>query len=187
MAKKQTAATAPADRGGMATFVYGDAVAIGEDTFTSVDAVSSIVDKTNKTTAKGMVKAVAVAEGDTPYASADTDVWADGADKVKIKTKETIVEKDGVSYEVEVTKFKAVDSVNKDGETKVTVHEKSDYKSVFDHHTEVGADLLDGNVAIVTVDAQAVAEDTFVSVDAFALAIEDDLSQSTIMITSAVG
>ena len=58
---------------------------------------------------------------------------------------------------------------------------------LYDHHTEDDADLLEGNVAIATFDAQAVAEDTFVSVDAFALAIEDELSQSTIMITSAVG
>lgn len=187
MAKKQTAATPSADHGGMATFVYGDAVAIGEDTFTSVDAVSSIVEKTNKTTAKGMVKAVAVAEGDTPYASAETDVWVDGADKIKIKTNEKIVEKDGISYQVEVTKFKAVDRPNKDGETKVTIHDKSDYESVLDHHTKDDADLVDGNFAIATFDAHAVADDTFVSVDAFALAIEDDLSQSTIMITSAVG
>ena len=95
MAKKQIAVTAQSDDGGIATFVYGDAVAIGEDTFTTVDAVSFTVEKTNKTTANGIVKAVAVAEGDTPYASAETEVWVDGADKIKIKTKEKIVEEDG--------------------------------------------------------------------------------------------
>lgn len=187
MAKKQIAANTPGNDDGMVTVLYGDALAIGEDTLTRVDATSSIVDQGKKITAEGVVKAVAVAEGDTTYAGADTDVLVDGADKVKIKTKEKIVQEEGVSYEVEVTKFKAVDRPNKDGETKVIIHEKAGHKVVDDDHTDDDVDLLDGNVAIATFDAQAIGEDTFVSVDVYTLAIEDDLSQSTVLITSAVG
>jgi hypothetical protein len=191
MAKKQNAANTPAADGGMATVLVGDAVAIGEDTLTRVDATSSIVERSHKTVAKGVVKAVAVAdpaEDGTAYVDAYTDVVSvSGADKARIKTHEKTVEKDGVTYEVSVTKFKAVDRLNKDGETKVIVHQKSDRKSVDHHQTDDDADLLDGNVAIVTFDAQALGEDTLVVVDAYALAVEDQLSQSTVMITSAVG
>ena len=45
---------------------------------------------------------------------------------------------------------------------------------------------LQDNVAIVIFDVLASGNDTFVAVDVYALAIEDELSLSTVMITSAV-
>ena len=45
---------------------------------------------------------------------------------------------------------------------------------------------LQDNVAIAIFDVLASGNDTFVAVDVYALAIEDELSLSTVMITSAV-
>ena len=51
-----------------------------------------------------------------------------------------------------------------------------------------GGDPIDlqDNVAIAIFDVLASGNDTFVAVDVYALAIEDELSLSTVMITSAV-
>jgi hypothetical protein len=46
---------------------------------------------------------------------------------------------------------------------------------------------IDGNIALIEFDAVAVGDDTLVSVDAFALAIEDELSVSQGLIEIAIG
>jgi hypothetical protein len=187
MSKRQSATT-PADTDGLATFVVGDAVAIGEETLSLVSATSRIADNGNKTKAEGSVTATAVASSSpdaTTLASANTDVAVTGADKVVVKTKEISIELDEGSYGTSTTKFKAIDRSRTDDETQASVTKVK-------HHERLGGDAdylteLDGNVASATFDAQAAGQDSLVVIDVFALAMEDELSLATVMITSAVG
>ena len=120
-------AATPADTDGLATFVVGDAVAIGEDTLSSVSATSRIVDSGNKIKAEGFVTATAVASSSpdaTTLASADTNVAVVGADKVVVKTKEISIQDDEGSYSTSTTKFKAIDRSRTDDETQETVNKQ---------------------------------------------------------------
>jgi hypothetical protein len=128
MPKKQSAATTPADTGGLTTFVAGDAVAIGEDTLSLASATSRIVEHGNKIKAEGSVTATAVARssvGDTTLAGADTVVAVAGADKVVAKTKEISAQGDEGSYSTSVTRFKVIDRSYTDDETKVVIKQVS--------------------------------------------------------------
>jgi hypothetical protein len=190
MAKVTSEATMSANDSGMVTVLVGDAAAIGQDTLASVEATLGLTDHGNVTKATGVVVAVAISDGSgdgTPFALADTDVTVSGADQVHIKTSTIPGVQDGVSYEISVLTFKAIDHENKDGETKVKIQDKS---PEVDHQGHDYVDFtieLDGNIATVTFDGQASAENSFVAVDAFALAVEDTLSQSNVMIISGVG
>lgn len=175
--------TTTADSSGMAVLVYGDATGVGEDTLSVVNATVNVTDNGKVTKAKGKVVALAAAESETDgtaFANTATDVSAEGADKIKIKTKHITVNQDGESYDLTVTKFKVVDKANKDGPTKII--EKT--KEVVDH--DISLDL-DGNVADLNFDVQSHATDSLVTVDAFALAVENELSVSTVMIVAASG
>jgi hypothetical protein len=77
--------------------------------------------------------------------------------------------------------FKAIDLPCESGDPKVIQKTKDKYDSGDDPFE------LDGNIAVATFDAEVSGEDTLVAVDAYVLAIEDELSLSTVMITSAVG
>lgn len=183
MAENYENPTTPTDADGMATVVYGDALAVGADTLTWVDAVLSMDDHGEVTIATGAVTATAAAEpsaDETAFASAVTDVFVSGADIVIIKTHNKPDGGEGSSYDVSITKFKAIDIEHMDGATKVIYSDKTT------HSAQATIDI-DGNVAIASFDAQASGDNTFVGVDALVLAIEDELSQSTVMITSEVG
>ncbi|MGK9168549.1 hypothetical protein KXR53_19705 [Inquilinus limosus] len=178
MGKGKTGGT-PTNTNGMTASVYGDAVAGGEDTFAKVDATVNMRDGPQSTVVKGTVTATAAAEGQDAFASAYTDLSVSGADKIVVKTKNKSGSGEDGSYDESVTKFKATDKDGKDGETVVI------YKGKDKHDNDADVDL-DGNIATVTFDAQASGQDSLVSVDAFALAVEDELSQSTVVITSVV-
>lgn len=172
-------AAAPGSTAEITTTVTGDAIAAGDATQTSVTAMVSTDTLGKKVVVTGEVTAIAVAEpgeDETVFTDATTDVFATGAYKVIVKT--IIIS--GSNGEISTTTFKAIDMHNKEGELKIIYHIKE--KDVDD----IGIDP-DGNVAIVSFDAQASGENTRVEVDAFALAIEDELSLSTLVIESAVG
>jgi hypothetical protein len=169
----------PADTSGMAASICGDAVAAGEDTLTEVDATVRMRDRPHSTVVKGKVTATAAAEGEDAFASAYTDVSVSAADKIVVKTKNISGSGEDGSYDQSITKFKAIDKDGKDGETVVI------YKGKDKHDSDADVDL-DGNIAAATFDAQASGQDSLVAVDAFALAVEDELSQSTVVITSVV-
>ncbi len=178
MSKKKSAVE-PSGTASIETVVIGDAAAAGQETFTSVDATVTAADLGNKSIVKGEITAVAIVEpteSETVFADAFTDVSVSDADKIKIKTK--IVS--ASNGETSKTKFKAIDQDGYDGDPKVVYKIKE--KTV----DEIATDL-DGNVAIVKFDAQATGENSLVQVDATALAIEDELSLSTVMVVSAVG
>jgi hypothetical protein len=190
MAKKNLSTTTSADDSGMAIVLTAEAIAIGQDTLTSVDATSNLTGNENVTKAKGKVTAISMAdspEDGTEFAITDIGVDFSGADKIHIKSGERSGERDGISYEISVLDFKAIDHTNKDGETKVKIQDKS---PEFGHHWQDSVDFviqLDGNIATATFDAQASADNSLVVVDAAVLAIEDELSLSAVTIISAVG
>jgi hypothetical protein len=182
--------TTPADDSGMTIVLTGEAIAIGQDTLTSVDATSSLAEHENLTKATGVVTAISIADasgGEIEFAIAFTDVDFSGVDKIHIKTSTINGEQDGVSYEISVLTFTAMDHDHKVGETTVKYKDKS---PEVDHQGHDYIDFtidLDGNVAIATFDARVSAENSLVIVDAAVLADEDDLSVSAVMITAAVG
>jgi hypothetical protein len=190
MAKDKGTTTTPADDGGMVTFLIGDAHALGQDTLSSVEATLGLTDHGNVTKAAGVVVAVAISDGSVdgpPYVLADTEVIVSGADKLHIKTSTIPVEQGGVSYEISVLTFKAMDHANKDGETKVKIHDKSPDTDHPGHDVLDFTIQLDGNVATATFDAQASADNSLVQVDAHVLAVLDELSASDVVIHSEVG
>jgi hypothetical protein len=223
MPKKSSATTETAQGAGMTTELVGGAVAIGQDTYASVTAISSVVDHGEKVTARALLNATAAAEspnGDTQFAAADTSAEVFGADRVSIKTVNRSYESDGVAYETSVSKIKALDygrtertiqrevhkeiditdgvktvtktkeiSIEKNGESFFVTKSTTSISNVDGCDDDVRDDItidLDGNVSTIDFDAQAIAENTFVTVDAYALSVEDQLSEVAVMITSAV-
>ena len=106
----------------MATFVDASAVAIGEDTLTSVNATVKTKEHGGVTITKGKIEIVAAAEspdGGPVYADATAAIAFSDADRVKIETKEKSGGDEDSSYDTLVMKFKAVDNVNKCGDLKI--------------------------------------------------------------------
>lgn len=171
------------DTSGITTTLLGDAIALGEETSTSVSATVRIVDHGRTTIAKGIVTARAVAQpgdGEVAFADTVTEVLVTGADKVSIKTKVISVIDETGSYEITITRFRAIDREDRVDILKITHKIDED-----DYHFLVPD--IDGNIAVAEFDAQANGTDSFVGVDVFALAVEDELSQSTVMIVAAIG
>jgi hypothetical protein len=81
------------------------ASAEGDDTYTLALADVDIKNKKRKTIATGI--GIALAIGEDPYAN--VDVYYEGFDKVKIKTKY----REGENYAFEIVKVKAIDLPNK--------------------------------------------------------------------------
>ena len=174
------------DTGGMATITYGDASAIGENTLTSVNVSVHTNEHLRVTISNGKVMAVAEAtspDGGATYAATTTDAAFSGADLVISRTTHQSGSDADGSYDVSAMNFKAIDLPIDFNEPLVVeiAHDKYDSG---DHPIDL---QLQGNVAISTFDSVASGNDTLVAVDAYALAIEDELSLSTVMITSAVG
>ena len=166
---------------GMATELYGEAYAVGDETLTWVDVISSMVDHGEVAMATGEVTITAAATGEEAYTSAVSQIMVEGADIVIIKTKIASASSEAGSYDALVTKFKAIDIEHKeDGTMRVIYNDKKTY----DADAIIDAS---GNIAIATVDAEVSGENTFLSVDASVLAIDNELSQSTVVVASAVG
>lgn len=186
MPKKNKVATATTSTGdtGMVVVAYGDALALGEDTLTSVSTSIKIKDKGGVTKAKGEIETIAAAESPdgAVFVSAENDVTASGADHVIIKTTSKTFEGNGESYTVSVTKFKAIDIEGKEGPTKVVEHHNA--KSIDDEHFGIE---LNGNVSYAEFDVQASGENSLAIVDVYSLAYADELSITTIVATAATG
>jgi hypothetical protein len=165
------------DANGMELVLMGDAIAAGEESLTSVKATLRVADLGNKTVAKGAVKAIALADGEDGalFTEVLTDLLATGADAVFMRTK-IISASNG---DIAVTRFWAIDWDDWGGEQRV--FHKIKTKTLDEFQID-----LAGNIATVEFDARAKGENTLVQVDALALAVEDSLSQSTILIASAV-
>jgi len=179
MAKSKLPATT--DSSGLAVSVYSDAIATGEDSLTSVKATMNITDHGQMTHAKGMVITMAAAEssdGNPTLASTLNDLTTSGADKVIIKTNHLTGTSDDGTFDITITKFKAIDNDHKDGGTLVIQLDKE--------KDGLHADLdLDGNLSTLNFHVEANGHDSLAEVDAFALTIEDELSIATLLMTGA--
>lgn len=182
---------------GMTYNLSGEAVAEGKDTFALVKSFSHLFNEGNKTIAEGYVRAQAAAEsetGDAVSATAFTDVTVLDADLTVIWNKEESAEihdtsdNTSISVDVSITEFYAIDVPWWNGDTTVVFSD--------DNHIEIDGELrphakrllekkfgqifdLDGNLALVDVEATEEGEDTFVDVAANVLALEDELSEAT--------
>jgi hypothetical protein len=164
----------------------GEAFALGEDTFTMVDSTSTIVDRGPVTTARINIKATAVAtssEGDFTYASSSTYVESNCDISVLLNFEEGSLNYDGVSYDISKAKFIGIclpDHVNLPGGSKNKV-------IIIEHEGDPDLDVaLDGNVAMLSLSAQVEGENTYLSAEAYVLAVEDTISYSALAITAAV-
>ena len=190
---------AQADDDGMAYELYGEALALGEDTSASVESSSRIIARGKTEVAKGYIKAEAVAEGeedDGIFAEAITDVSVSGADLTIIWTNDKSIDSDGIDADISFTRFFAIDLPRWEGNTTVVIGQDNEIEihgelapraqRILEKRLGVELDL-DGNVATIDVEAEAVGEDTFVSVDAHSLVLEGQLSESAVFVTAAVG
>lgn len=189
----QPASTAVEDNG-MSYELIGDAVAVGTDTIAWVKSFSHLFDEGNNTIAKGYVRAQAAADdSDHAFAEAVTDVTVVGADLTLIWNKEESARINDISVDLSITEFYAIDVPWWNGDTTVVFSD--------DNHIEIDGRLgprakrllekkfgdifdLDGNLAIVDVEATAEGDNSFVDVAANVLALEDELSEATASVTA---
>lgn len=178
-----TDSTVGTDGDGMAALAIGDAVAIGEDSYTSVTIKLKTLDNGKVAIAIGTAEGTAAAEsppGDGAYTGVETDFAVDGADLVIELTRTSSGDCETGSYESSTTMFRAIDiSRVVDAIRTVSVELSQDG----------GCDDLDldGNVAIAAFEVEVRGDDNFAGVDAFVLAVEDELSLSTVLATAASG
>jgi len=175
----------------LVTNLGGEATAIGENTLATGTVDSKITDKGAVTKAKGTVTASATvqsANDDLTYTTAYTYAEIDGADHFKTKTKTTYTysESNGEKTvtETSVTKFHAIAKEPEKG-AKI-----SEYHTVQDDTGDAASwyagGAIDGNVAAVSIDAQAYGENSYVGVETSVLAVEDQLSTVNFSVITAV-
>lgn len=160
----------------------GEAVAVGENAFTTVDSDAVIVDHGPVTRAKINIKATAVATGDSTYTSSDTYVESNSDISILLNFEEGSLNYEGVSYDVSKAKFIGIclpNHVNSPGVSKKVV--------VINHGEDASLDLApDGNIATLSLDAMVSGENTYLSAEVGLLAVEDTLSISSIEMTAIV-
>jgi hypothetical protein len=182
------------DGDGMAATLGGDATAVGDDTLAVGTIQGNIVDAGTAVIAEGSASFTAGTEtsgGDLAYASASTYGESSPADTLVIVTStssESLQTPDTSKWtETSKTDLLAID---------LTLSNASDTSDGFNVSTGGGSDQqssflegsgsiapddalpsdLDGNLAMIVVDATAYADDSLVLVDASALTIENELS-----------
>jgi hypothetical protein len=190
----QTGSLDPESGDGTIAILGGEAIAVGEDTAAIGTIEGEITDVGTAVIAQGSASFAATGQasgGDLAYASASTYGEASPADTlvtVTSTTSETLQTSDTSTWtETSTTNLLAVDldlsntSGGSDA-TDGTDDSGSDQQSGSldadepPPSDERNSDSLDGNLAIIEIDATAYADDTLVLVDASALAIEDELS-----------
>lgn len=207
LAFDMTIETSPLDDSdGLAATLGGEAVALGEDTLTTGSVSAEMDAEGAVTTLNGtadMLAASEAPEGDTAQALTDSfaevsdgaefvftyNVETDSGQQTQTGSAATSTSTTGVTaYNLELSI--GGDDISGDGtatETDppaTTVSGDGTGSSPSGDDTDSG---LDGNIATVEFDATAFGEDTFVSADAFALAVEDELSASAVLVELATG
>lgn len=159
------------------------ASATGENTFTQVETAGNMIDHGSVTVAKINMTATAVAEdGDNLYASADTSIESNSDISLLIKFEEGLLESNGVSYDISNVKFigfklpESLSSPDGPNNREIVIEREGDA----DWDPE-----LEGNTATVIFDVKVLGDNTLASADAYALAIENALSESTLAIETA--
>ena len=190
----QTGSLDPESGDGTIAILGGEAIAVGEDTAAIGTIEGKITDVGTAVIAEGSASFTAAGQasgGDLAYASASTYGEASPADTlvtVTSTTSEVLQTSDKSTWtETSTTNLLAVDldlsntsggSEAADGSDDSGSDQQSgsfeaDEPPPSDELTSEG---LDGNLAIIEIDATAYADDTLVVIDASALAIEDELS-----------
>jgi hypothetical protein len=185
--------------------VGGDATAIGENTL-ATGIVSAEIDATGGTTAatgSATFSATGQSEGDeTAYASSYSfaDVYG-GETLVKLNYTTTSIHQTEEKTSWSETSSSTVSAVDVDS-TQVFVDDTFDsvtetpYSDELDgssgsdgqSYPEVDQDLtIDGNLAYFEVDALALGDDTYLSLDATAIVVEDQMSTVSIFLAGGVG
>lgn len=168
----------------MTTAVIGEATAIGEDTFTTAEVYVQVVNhgKVTISRAKAVFKAVAESP-DGGVASSTTDVMASvpDADLVVTQTTNSIATFGDLSWSGSATKMRlfAIDIEGIDLSNSVVIERTT----MTDQSLE--GEIVDGNFAELQLDAQAVGDETYLSVDATLLTIEDAVSEITLSVIAA--
>jgi hypothetical protein len=181
----------------MAAMIGGDGTAIGEDTLVDANIFSRLIDLGSVTIGFGtaVFNSAAVSGDGTAFASATTFADIAGADFVFIFNKTLSVDGSNcdVPYATEysTTTFIAIDFEDFDfAEGPLTF----DFYDLYGY-LEGGCQScggrkvpnLDGNVALLDADVQALAQNTLADVLASVLTLEDQLSTVSAMAVSAVG
>jgi hypothetical protein len=169
-----------------------DALALGDDTFAAGSISGVIVEGETSTQADVEASAVAVGEasdGDAAALAGSYAVVSNGPEVVVTTTITTL-------------------NSQQDANGSAAVSTSTSNVVAYDVHTSTGNDVpglaedeagrnpswptdpdawdLDGNLALIEIDAAAIADDSLVVVEAFALTIEDELSISVATVDLAV-
>lgn len=183
------------DNDPVATLIGGEGNAVGEQTLVDADIFSRLIDLGSITVAFGVAnfESTAISGEGLAYAAADTFADVSGADIVFIFT-EKASGGDGEllsATEVSRTAFVAVDFEEFDlrGGPLVFNYDDIDLFTAGGIHsacTGSGNPQIEGNVALLNVDALAQAENTLVDVASSVLTVEDQLSSVSAVVVTAV-
>lgn len=180
--------SSPDDSDGLYAGYGGEAVAIGEDTLASGSLSATMVDKGAVATVEGTVTMLAASEStdEAVFASADTEAYIGGAELVFSYTEEGDYSEQGPtgSTAVSTSTTTAIGYDlqlygHEDYDSGMTLTEEEILPSLEPGGSAPGVDL-DGNVASLDFSVVAIADDSLVLVDAFVLAVEDEISVSAI-------
>jgi hypothetical protein len=194
--------------------VGGDATAVGEETIATGDIDLEIKDMGTTTVASGSATFEASSEsdgGDTAYATAVTEVALSPADTIytwNVESSSTVQTDDVSEWSASSTTGVLAlyddesEDTNSSGSTDTTTAEDdsegetpqvtgdaeiADLQVDDEPLTAFTLDYDSGNIADLTIDAAAYGQDTFISVDASILTVEDQLSTVYGMVYGAVG
>jgi hypothetical protein len=197
-------------QGGTAIAVGGDAFAVGEETIATGDIDLEITDMGTTVVASGSSTFEASSEssgGDTAYASADTTVAVSSGGKIiawDINSTNTLQTDDYSEWSASSTTgavaiYDDAPATDQTGsgsttDTAISGGNETDQATVDPETAEFQLnddpsiwELDSGNIATLDVDAVAYGQDTFISVDASILTVENQLSTVTAMAVGAVG
>lgn len=180
-----------ADTSPVTAIVGGEGNAIGTDTLVDAEIFSRLIDFGSVTVAFGSAdfKSTAVTEDGFAFVTADTFADVSGADLVLVYTQKVSTSGgDDVSYATErsTTSYIAIDFEEFDFCNGPLVL-NSQYASAYLDQLCGRAPAINGNIATLAADAQALSENTFVDVISSVLTLEDQLSTVSATAISAVG
>ncbi len=184
------------DTSPVASVIGCEGTAVGEQTLVDADIFSRLIDLGSVTVAFGTAtcKSVAASDGDPAFAIADTFADVIGADLVFVFNKKVSMSPGSDSSfatETSVTSYIAIDFEDFDFAEGVIAYNFYDVGTYLDRACggrNGGQNAnINGNVAMLDVDAQALAENTLVDVLSSILTIEDQLSSVSAVTVSAVG
>lgn len=153
------------------------ATAIGDDTATHAELQATVTSREGVTMASVEIEAAATACGGVAFADVEAYCDVAGADFVIAKR----VEQSGANFETEKYKVLAFDFDFIDAANPVRIDiDRS-------RETDLIRETPEGNTATVDAEVKVLAEDSLIDVQFATLAIEDQLSESSVITFSAVG